>query len=200
MSEHRTLFASIVALAIAATACVPGGSPNQSANSAGKSQVFTWSDSTELLSRVPCCDASADKNTTWLLNQMFDGLVAYAPGTADVVPDLAEKWDISTDRLTWTFHLRKGVTFSDGSPLAAQDVKYSIDLAQSPESRSTIRLGSIDRIETPDDNTVVIVTKTADSTLLYGIVDVGGLVQSRKSTPENPIGSGPYVLKDWNRG
>lgn len=116
------------------------------------------------------------------------------------MPDLAEKWDISTDRLTWTFHLRKGVTFSDGSPVTAQDVKYSIDLAQSPESRSTIRLGSIDRIETPDDNTVVIVTKTPDSTLLYGIVDVGGLVQSRKSTPENPIGSGPYVLKEWNRG
>jgi ABC-type transport system substrate-binding protein len=136
----------------------------------------------------------------WLLNQMFNGLVAYAPGTSNIVPDLAEKWEVSTDRLSWTFHLRKGVTFSDGSMLTSQDVKYSWDLAQGPDSRSTIRLGSIARVETPDDTTIVVVTKAPDATLLYGIVDAGGMVQSTKSTPDKPIGTGPYVLKDWNRG
>src|ERR1051326_5718735 len=192
---------SLVGLYLALSACAPAApATGQGQNAPAKPQTFTWSDSTELLARVPCCEASVDKNTTWLLNQMFDGLVAYAPGTSNIVPDLAENWDVSADRLTWTFHLRKGVTFSDGSPLTAQDVKYSWDLAQGPDSRTNIRLGSIARVDTPDDNTVVVVTKTPDSTLLYGIVDIGGMVQSQKSTPDNPIGTGPYVLKQWNRG
>src|SRR4051794_20450494 len=116
MLMHRSLFACILAVTVAVTACAPSSSPSQPATStsiASKPQVFTWSDSTEMLARVPCCETSADKNTTWLLNQMFDGLVAYAPATSDIVPSLAEKWEISADRLTWTFHLRKGVTFSD---------------------------------------------------------------------------------------
>jgi ABC-type transport system substrate-binding protein len=197
-SIAQTICLACSLLVAACTPATPSAGSGQSASA--PPQTFTWSDSTELLARVPCCEASVDKNTTWLLNQMFNGLVAYAPGTSKIVPDLAEKWDISADRLTWTFHLRKGVTFSDGSPLTAQDVKYSWDMAQGPDSRSQIRLGSIVRVETPDDSTVVVVTKTPDTTLLYGIVDIGGLVQSQKSTPDNPIGTGPYVLKEWNRG
>src|SRR5208337_212307 len=55
------------------------------------------------------------------------GLVAYQPGTTNVVPALATDWSISPDGLTWTFNLRQGVKFADGTAFNATVVKYSID-------------------------------------------------------------------------
>lgn len=55
------------------------------------------------------------------------GLVNYAPGTTNLIPDLATSWTVSSDGLTWTFNLRQGVSFPDGTPFNATVVKYSID-------------------------------------------------------------------------
>jgi peptide/nickel transport system substrate-binding protein len=55
------------------------------------------------------------------------GLVNYAPGTTNIIPDLATSWSVSPDGMTWTFNLRQGVTFPDGTPFNATVVKYSID-------------------------------------------------------------------------
>ena len=52
----------------------------------------------------------------------------------DLTGDLAESWEISSDNLTWTFHLRKGVTWHDGEPFTANDVKFSFELCLNPKN------------------------------------------------------------------
>ena len=70
---------------------------------------------------------ATDGETFRVVRQMTEGLVAFTPGTADVEPALAESWEQSTDGLTWTFKLRDGVKFHDGTPLDAAAVCYNLD-------------------------------------------------------------------------
>jgi len=70
---------------------------------------------------------ATDGETFRVARQMYDGLVTFAPGTADVAPALAESWEQSTDGLTWTFKLVEGATFHDGTPVDAEAVCYNLD-------------------------------------------------------------------------
>jgi len=70
---------------------------------------------------------ATDGETFRVTRQMFDGLVTYKPGTADVAPQLAEKWEASSDGLKWTFHLRTGVKFHDGTDFNAEAVCYNFE-------------------------------------------------------------------------
>ena len=88
---------------------------------------------------------------------VYSGLARYdKDGT--IIPDLATDWTISDDGLTYTFSLREGVTFHDGTPLTAADVKFSLERIINPETGAYLSsaLGVIDSIETPDDQTVVL--------------------------------------------
>jgi peptide/nickel transport system substrate-binding protein len=111
-------------------------------------------------------------------------------------PGLAEHWDI-TDPKTYVFHLRSGVRFHDGRPLTARDVKWTLDSILNGSlltpKASTYRL--IERVETPDESTVVIHLKEPYAPLLWnlsegaiGIVPYG----SGADFNRNPIGSGPF--------
>ena len=67
-----------------------------------------------------------------MIKSLFDGLMDYKPGTTELVPDLAESYEISPDGLTYTFKLRPGVKFHNGRELAAEDIKYSIERVRRP--------------------------------------------------------------------
>ena len=195
--------ASILSVVILLTVggCAPSAGPAEVEEaSSPEDQVLTWADGTAILTRVPCCEATVDKNTRFILDQMFDGLVKYEPNSAEITSDLAESWEVSQNGRTWTFKLRDDVTFSDGTPLTAEAVEYSIELALSPESPLLMRIGEIEEIVAVDEQTVEITTESPNSALLHGLQDVVGLIQSPNSTAENPIGTGPYVLREWNRG
>jgi oligopeptide transport system substrate-binding protein len=73
-----------------------------------------------------------DSGSYYAVELLFTGLVNLDPNTLKVVPDLATGWDLSADGKTYTFHLRSGLKFSNGDPLTAQDVAYSIDRAFDP--------------------------------------------------------------------
>ena len=62
-----------------------------------------------------------------ILVNVYDGLVRFADGTLEVEPSLAESWEISDDALTYTFRLRQGVTFHDGTPFNAEAVKFNFE-------------------------------------------------------------------------
>src|SRR5258705_2961612 len=69
-----------------------------------------------------------DSNSSYVMQNVMEGLVALAPGsTSEIVPALAEKWETSADGLTYTFHLRAGVKFHDGTDVNADAVVYNYD-------------------------------------------------------------------------
>jgi len=81
--------------------------------------------------------AAANTDEFFVLRNVCDGLVTYDPKTLAPAPDLATSWDISSDGTVYTFHLRDGVTFTDGSAFDADSVKYSLDrLAQAATGTS----------------------------------------------------------------
>ena len=80
---------------------------------------------------------SQDVETGQMLQQTYEGLVQYAPDNK-VVPCLAEKWDISADGLTYTFHLRPGAKFQNGMPVTADDVAYSLRRTLDPKLSSPV--------------------------------------------------------------
>ncbi|CAN5620805.1 ABC transporter substrate-binding protein [soil metagenome] len=126
-------------------------------------------------------------------------------------PELAEKWEISPDGLTYTFHLRKGVLWHDGKPFTSADVKFSLEnytMKLHPRGKNAFK--AVDRIETPDENTVVFQLKQPSASLIWA-TDIAVLVILPKhlwegtdpiKNPLNqkPIGTGPYKFVDYVRG
>jgi peptide/nickel transport system substrate-binding protein len=114
----------------------------------------------------------------------------------NVLPGLAERWEIP-DPLTYVFHLHQGVTFHDGRPLTSRDVKWTFDSLLQGKIRSTkaSTYRFVDRIDTPDDSTVVFRLKEPFAALLWnlsgaaiGIVPYGSDDQAGR----HPIGSGAF--------
>jgi peptide/nickel transport system substrate-binding protein len=144
-------------------------------------------------------------------NQLVQFEAAKALESPDtIVGDLAKSWELSGDGLKYTFKLQEGVTFHDGKPFVAEDVKASIErMAKPPRGVVSPREDSlkvIDRIETPDTSTVVIsLSRPAPSLLpilsqgwmsIYSAQDVNGGFDFKLKTN----GTGPFKLKEYLRG
>ena len=71
--------------------------------------------------------AAQDGNSLRVAKQVVETLVTFEPGTVNPIPGLATRWEASSDSKVWTFHLRKGVKFHDGTPFNAQAVKFNFD-------------------------------------------------------------------------
>ncbi len=128
-------------------------------------------------------------------NLIFDDLLE-RDEHLNVRPGLADKWDIP-DPLTYVFHLHPGVKFHNGAPLTSRDVKWTFDSLLGGKIRSTksaaYRL--VDRVEAPDDLTVIFHLKEPFATLLWNLSDGAiGIVPSGSLSEisDHPIGSGPF--------
>ena len=143
----------------------------------------------------------------WL---QYDLLVGFSQDDLSPAPDLAESWETSEDGLTWTYHLDPEATWHDGKPVTSEDVKYTFERILEEEQALFIDyVRQIDTIETPDEHTVVINTKTPSVQMLSMWVPIlpkhiWEKVPSKETKSfknENPtIGSGPFQAVEWRRG
>ena len=158
---------------------------------------------------------------------VFDRLVEVkaADGESHLVPSLAESWEISPDGRTYTFHLRPGVCFSNGSALTASDVGYTLrrlltwpqshnqDLAMSIEGAEELRLGEAETLagfRELDDLTFEITLAYPFAPFLACLSTPGASILDAESTEaageefgqsaELTVGTGPFMLTDWQPG
>ena len=143
----------------------------------------------------------------WVFNQIFETLTTSSADGTTVEPGLAKSWTQSSDKLTWTFTLRTDVKFSDGTPMTADDVKFSIDEASGTTGGWEFINSAIATTSAPDKATFVIVTKYPWAPMLAdlacpsnGIIpkDHGGKTKDVFYTA--PVGTGPFAWDTWNKG
>jgi peptide/nickel transport system substrate-binding protein len=128
-----------------------------------------------------------------------------------IVGDLATEWKISADGLTYTFKIREGVRFHDGSSLTSTDVKATYDKIVSPpegvRSNRKNAYTAIASVEAPDPSTVVFKLKFASASLLGNLASPWNVIYPKKYLDRDPnyfknnvMGSGPFKFKSYTRG
>ena len=116
----------------------------------------------------------------------------------NVVPGLAESWEVSEDGLTFTLSLRAGVTYADGSTFGSEDVVSSLEQIQLEETAAVAAasLASVTAIEAPDESTVVLTLSAPDAALATNLASVNLAMLSSEDTEEAlntaPNGTGPF--------
>jgi peptide/nickel transport system substrate-binding protein len=166
-------------------------------------QTFIHGASSEPRSLDPYFHSETPTNS--MNKNIYDCLVDF-DSELNVMPALAEKWE-NPDNLTWVFHLRKGVSFHDGTPFTAEDVKFSIERCKNWEkSGFKATVGQVSTVEVIDEDTVKITTKEAFGILPRKLAQV--MILSKKFVEEHgedyiadhANGTGPYKLKEWVKG
>ncbi|MFY9949291.1 MAG: ABC transporter substrate-binding protein [Candidatus Sulfotelmatobacter sp.] len=180
---RRTIFIlAALALALAQISCSREADPNTLV-------MLIESSPTNLDPRI-----GVDAQSERIDNLIFDDLLARGDNL-DVAPGLAERWEIP-DPLTYVFHLHHGVKFHDGRPLTSRDVKWTFDSLQGKvRTTKTAVYRFVDRIDAPDDYTVIFHMKEPTATLLWNLSDGAiGIVPygSGAEMATHPIGSGPF--------
>lgn len=171
---------------------------------------------------------STDTNSIAAINNVFTGLVQL-DDSLKIQPQLASSYNLASDGLTWTFHLRPNLKFSDGTPLTSADVVYSINRALLPATKSVVgpsylalikdsdklNAGKIptiigDSLLTPDPNTVVIIANKKASYFLEALsywtsyVVEKSLIDKYGDNWTDHLneggGDGPFEVQAWNKG
>ncbi|MGI9254528.1 MAG: ABC transporter substrate-binding protein, partial [Thermomicrobiales bacterium] len=152
----------------------------------------------------------------WILTNIYDTLVRVGLDGASLEPALAESWTMSDDGLVYTFTLRSGVMFSDGTPMTSKDVKFSwVRAANDPNQIWTFTLtalgrdadGQVEGIETPDDATVVVTLPQPWAPFLsdvamfnMSVVSEAFAGKDEAKLVDQAMGTGPFALKEWKKG
>ncbi len=170
--------------------------------------VYHLGSEPDTLNRLTATDAYEGRINGFI----FDGLIERDNATLEFKPKLAENWEISDDKLTFTFHLRQGIKWHDGAPFTADDVLYTYkqimnEKVDAPHLR--VYYKDIKEVEKLDDYTVRF---TYSIPYFKALEFVGGISvipkhlfddgQDFNSHPVNraPIGTGPYKFKEWQTG
>jgi ABC-type transport system substrate-binding protein len=178
--------------------------------------TFLWGGDTDKLDPPAMTSQEGFIATT----AMYEGLVKYKSGSTDVEPALAEKWDVSADGLTYTFHLRSGVKFHDGSPLTAEAVAFCFDRSinkDNPLNQEAQGAGGfpfindyignvVAKVEAAGAMDVKFTLKRKFSPLLSNlaippayVISMDALKKFGSKINENPVGTGPFKFTEWKK-
>ena len=201
-------------LSIAALSAAVLLSANLSADAFERGGVMTYGRYADSLFLDPVLnDANVD---IWVLSNIYDTLLLPTPDGKGAIPGLATAWVVSEDGLKVTLTLREGTKFSDGTPITAEDVVWSLKRASKPDNGIWgFLISSIADITSSDAKTIEITLNRADPAIIpaltvfnTGILPKAafeaapGATEAEKAQAfsEHPIGSGPFVLESWERG
>ncbi|MCA0294701.1 MAG: ABC transporter substrate-binding protein [Actinobacteria bacterium] len=195
------LAAALAALALTACTATPASTPTAASTAPQHGGTITYG--------RPAAVTSFDlnnqitSNNAFAIDKVFEPLVSFDT-TGKIIPWLAEKWDVSSDLLTYTFTLRDGLQFSDGTPVTAKDAKFSLERHLKVEGPLPLQ-APIASITATDDRTLTIVLKSAYTPFLSELsgfsngifpADFGG--RTEKEFFAKPIGTGPWVVDSWD--
>ena len=148
-------------------------------------------------------------NTVLVSAKVTDGLLTY-DFDLNPKPQLATEWSVSPDGLTYTFKLRQGVKWHDGKDFTADDVAFSIKTLKEIHPRGRNTFGNLSDVQTPDSHTVVLVLSKPAPYLITALAAsetpivpkhiYDGSKPDQNPANAAPIGTGPYVFKEWQRG
>jgi peptide/nickel transport system substrate-binding protein len=139
-----------------------------------------------------------------LYTNVFEGLTKFTE-TGAVVAGLAEAWEISEDALSYTFTLRDGVTFHDGTALDAEDVKFSLDRARAEDSQNAQKalFSGIAEVTVIDPLTVEVRLDQPDGNFLFNLAWGDAVIVAPESIAgikSNPVGTGAFTFAEWVQG
>ncbi len=144
------------------------------------------------------------------LTSVYDTLVYQDPKTGEFVPGLAQKWEVSEDGKVYTFTLRRGVKFHDGTPFNAEAVRFNLERITSPDlasQKARFMLGSYERTEVVDEYTVRIVLKEPFAPLLDSLSQVYLAMASPTAVQKwgseyqlHQVGTGPFIFVEYVPG
>jgi peptide/nickel transport system substrate-binding protein len=225
VKTRMRLAAAAAGLALTLTACGGGGSPaadagsgSPSADGEGGTLVIGMT-----ASNIPGLDTvqpqgEGGEGTRFVGLQLYDGLTKWDLSQGDTVPEivpgLAESWEVADDKITWTFHLRPGVTFHDGTPWDADAAIYNFDRfvnESSPlydaelSSIGGLSLAGIDSATKVDDMTIAITTVGQHAYLDEDLATVPfgsptAIEAEGEDFAQNPVGTGPFKFESLTRG
>ncbi len=150
-------------------------------------------------------DANAD---IWYMQQYYNGLTRFTQDNS-VEPDLATKWEVSPDGLTYTFTLRPDQKFADGSPITGADWQWSLDRCRDPQNGIWgFTMEAVDTVVASDTQVVFTLKQPspyflAATAMFNCVVMPAKLVEAAGGWEKfmlAPIGSGPFVMKEWVKG
>lgn len=158
---------------------------------------------------------ASDSESALVVGQICEGLVRMKDGSLQLEPALAESWTVSPDGLAWTFRLRRGVLFHDGSPMNAEAAAMSIMRQVDPAHRYSVPgmhtakslFEHVAGCDALDESTLRIRLFRPTASLLYSlaasqapIVSPQALAKWGADIHSRPVGTGPFMFVEWRRG
>ena len=191
---HTTSFAQEATPDIAT-----GDAPDPAAKSGGTLRVGLQADPTAFDPHLSNLTAAFH-----IIEHVYNGLLG-VNAALEPIPELAESWEVSDDGLTYTFHLRDGVTFHNGRAFTSDDVKYTFERITDPATASPRAedFAGVTSIETPDDLTAVFTLGAPDASFISKIVASGSKIVAKEVVEENGnlenvlVGTGPFTFVDY---
>lgn len=211
MKKRNLLVIALLCAASIFAACGGGTSQPSGKDASSQNQQVEYLDTIRFSSSADAASLDphdvADNTSDNVTMMIYDRLVK-RDEKMNIVPDLATKWEVSGDGLTWTFHLRSGVTFHDGTPFDSTAVKKSFERLADPKlnlKRRTL-FAVVEKIETPDPLTVTFTTKEPFAPFLAtaahpatAIVSPAAAEKYGKELARNPVGTGAYKFVNWQK-
>ncbi|KGF68438.1 ABC transporter substrate-binding protein [Hoeflea sp. BAL378] len=135
---------------------------------------------------------------------VFEGLTRFG-ADGSILPALAESWEISEDGLTYTFKLRSGAKFHDGSAFDAEDVKFSLNRARADDSTNAQKalFADIASVEVVDPATVKVTLSKPNGSFLFNMAWGDAVIVAPETAADNaakPVGTGPFAFGEWVKG